>query len=79
MGWRGAIAGREVWELGKLQENKEEDGGKGRQEGTLTGTQAAKRRGKKNIKKGGREIDGKLGKHVHKSKGKQRAVREDMN
>lgn len=77
MGWRGAIAGREIWELGKLQESKEEDGGKGRQEGTLTGIQAVKRKGKKNIKKGGRERDGKLGKRVHK--GKQKDVGEDMH
>lgn len=71
MGWRGALAGREIWDPGKLQNSNEEDGGRGRQEGTLTGIQAAKMRRKAG--RGGKSVKG-----VDKNKGKQKDVRENM-
>lgn len=52
LGWRGAFIGRESWWPGDLQVSKEKDGGRGRQEGALTGIQAGLRRWKKIVKEG---------------------------
>lgn len=47
------MAGRESWGPEGLQVSKEDDGGRGRQEETLTRIQAGTRRGKKNVKEDG--------------------------
>lgn len=49
-----------------------------RRRGTHWDTGSKKER-RKNVEKGGGENHGKLGKCIHKSKGKQKDVREDMH